>query len=77
MTETTEAAATEETLTAPAFQVTRGELSAEELAALTVVLAAAGQSSDSGSTTKRQPRGWTNRQRMMPAWAGRSGWGNF
>lgn len=59
----------------PMFRITAGNPSPEEVAALTVVLAAAasGESADTGS---RRPTGWSRRARTMPGWASTSGWGN-
>lgn len=60
----------------PTFTVAKGSLTSEEMAAVTVVLAALGSGGpaavDQGGT---QRAGWRNRRRMMPAWAGRYGWG--
>ena len=76
MSETTESAPEQEPAE-PLFRVTRGTLDAEQLAALTVVLSAAAASGGETGEKRRRDRGWTNRSRMMPAWVGRSGWGNF
>lgn len=60
----------------PTFTVTRGSLTPEEIAAVTVVLSAASQAGAASSTPAGgQASGWRNRHRMMPSWATRSGWG--
>lgn len=70
----TEEELTEEQL--PTFTVTKGSLTAEEMATVTVVLAACGSGGPgAASQAGVQSAGWRNRRRMMPAWAGRYGWG--
>ncbi len=67
--------------TEPMFRVTAGNPTPEEVAAVTVVLAAA-MSSGSGSDERVRRhrgwsnRGWSNRARTMPGWASTSGWGS-
>jgi hypothetical protein len=62
-------------VTAPVFSVVKGEPSAEELAALTVVLAALSQ----GRPARRRPAlvgGWSSRAGVLrrPLQAGPGGW---
>lgn len=60
----------------PTFTVAKGSLTPEEMAAVTVVLAALGSGGPgAASQAGVQSAGWRSRRRMMPAWAGRYGWG--
>ncbi len=59
----------------PAFTISAGSPSPEEIAAVTValmVMSASGAAGEEAAVTRN--RGWADRSRGMPAWATASGW---